>query len=85
MCMPEGVRGLCEVKVSRGSNNWTGSIQDPCPEFLGTGLYVSGASWEGDYNEQEGRVQSHFSSELGGEESSHLRWGFPGAEEVYRG
>lgn len=49
MCMPEGVGGPWEVKVSRGSNNWIGSIQDPRPEFLGTGLYVSGASWEGGY------------------------------------
>lgn len=54
MCMPEGVRGPCEVKVSRGSNNWIESIQDPCPDLHGTGLYVSGASREGDYMSKKG-------------------------------
>ena len=43
---------------------------------------MSGAPWEGGYTKQEGRVQSHFSGELDGEESSRLRWGFPRAEEV---
>lgn len=73
------------MKVSKENNNWIASVQDPCQEFHGTRLMCEWGFLGRRLHEQEGRVQPDISSEQAEEESSHLRWAVPRAEEALRG
>lgn len=69
-------QGICGLKLSQANDNWVESIQDQSQEFLGTRLCMHEYGFLGRrLREREGRVQSDFSSELDGEESSLFRWG----------
>ena len=70
------------MKESNENNDWIESLQEPCQEFLGMRLCVSGASWEGGSVSKKGGWDLISAVSWVKEKARHLRWGFQRAEEV---